>query len=286
MCHACRASVVLLLVGGQTAIVDHVRTGSTDFVYGRRCTQGTRVRSAEPRARSLHVFSHHYTPLFTAIFFAEMHAIQAAPRVAPSAGLQGHWSGADAAARTPAAAPTPAAAALAVAAATDAQGRRRALRELDAAVDGHTAAATGAPPCAALCGRARRLVRPHGLGGGGDDVRAAPARPSRGPRRSRAAQPRLRGETWQQSGERHDASCWRREQRARRGGRGGRAFEGAVPATAAPPPSSRARPPEEVLPGSRQRCPFSPSTVSSNAREGHRRCGEKLVDRYLPAYSS
>ena len=63
-----------------------------------------------------------------------MHAIQAAPRVAPSAGLQGHWSGADAAARTPAAAPTPAAAALAVAAATDAQGRRRALRELDAAV--------------------------------------------------------------------------------------------------------------------------------------------------------
>ena len=158
------------------------------------------------------------------MFFAEMHAIQAAPRVAPSAGLQGHWSGADAAARTPAAAPTPAAAALAVAAATDAQGRRRALQELDAAVDGHTAAPSGAPPCAALCGRARRLVRPHGLGGGGDDVRAAPARPSRGPRRSRAAQPRLRGETWQQSGERHDASCWRREQRARRGGRGGRAF--------------------------------------------------------------
>ena len=33
--------------------------------------------------------------------------------------------------------PTPAAAALAVAAATDAQGRRRALRELDAAVGGH-----------------------------------------------------------------------------------------------------------------------------------------------------
>ena len=71
-----------------------------------------------------------------------MHAIQAAPRVAPSAGLQGHWSGADAAARTPAAAPTPAAAALAVAAATGAQGRRRALRELDAAVDGHTAPPT------------------------------------------------------------------------------------------------------------------------------------------------
>ena len=69
-----------------------------------------------------------------------MHAIQAAPRVAPSAGLQGHGGGADAAARTPAVAPTPAAAALAVAAATDAQGRRRALRELDAAVDGHTAA--------------------------------------------------------------------------------------------------------------------------------------------------
>ena len=45
------------------------RTGSTYFVCGRRCTQGTRVRSAEPRARSLHVFSHHYTPLFTAIFF-------------------------------------------------------------------------------------------------------------------------------------------------------------------------------------------------------------------------
>ena len=159
-------------------------------------------RSAEPRARSLHVFSHHYTPLFTAIFFAEMHAIQAAPRVALSAGLQGHWSGADAAARTPAAAPTPAAAALAVAAATDAQGRRRALRELDAAVDGHTAAPSGAPPCAALCGRARRLVRPHGLGGGGDDVRAAPARPSRGPRRSRDAQPRLRGEKWHTSDQR------------------------------------------------------------------------------------
>ena len=123
-------------IGGEAAIVDHVRTGSTVFVFGRRCTQGTRVRSAEPRARSLHVFSHHYTPLFTAIFFAEMHAIQAAPRVAPSAGLQGHWSGADAAARTPAAAPTPAAAALAVAAATDAQGRRRALRELRASATG------------------------------------------------------------------------------------------------------------------------------------------------------
>ena len=95
-------------------------------------------------------------PLFTAIFFAKMHAIRAAPCVAPSAGLQGHWSGADAAARTPAAAPTPAAAALAVAAATDAQGRRRALRELEAAV-----VATrrrhhlGTPPCAALCGPTR-----------------------------------------------------------------------------------------------------------------------------------
>ena len=44
-----------------------------------------------------------------------MYAIRAAPRVAPSAGLQGHGGGADAAARTPAAAPTPAAAALAVA---------------------------------------------------------------------------------------------------------------------------------------------------------------------------
>ena len=57
-------------VGGQTARVDHVQTGPpTDFAYGRRCTQWTRVRSAEPRARSLHVFSHQYTPLFTAIFF-------------------------------------------------------------------------------------------------------------------------------------------------------------------------------------------------------------------------
>ena len=68
-----------------------------------------------------------------------MHALRAAPRVAPSAGLQGHGGGADAAARTPAVAPTPTAAALAVAAATDAQGRRRALRELDAAVGGHAA---------------------------------------------------------------------------------------------------------------------------------------------------
>ena len=121
------------------------------------------------------------------------------------------------------------------------------------------------------CGRARRLVRPHGLGGGGGDVRAAPARPSRGPRRSRDAQPRLRGGKWQQSGERHDASCWRREQRARRGGRGGRAFEGAVPATAAPPPSSRARPPEEFLPGSPRRKPLEALVESRVPFAGERR---------------
>ena len=82
-------------------------------------------------------------------------------------------------------------------------------------------ATTAAPPCAALCGRARRLVRPHGLGGGGGDVRAAPARPSRGPRRSRDAQPRLRG-----------GKCHRRTASARRarpateGGRGARAGVG------------------------------------------------------------
>ena len=78
-----------------------------------------------------------FTPPHTPVhsnFFAKMHAIRAAPRVAPSAGLQGHGSGADAADRTPAVAPIPVAAALAVAAATGVQGRRRALRELDAAV--------------------------------------------------------------------------------------------------------------------------------------------------------
>ena len=89
-----------------------------------------------------------------------------------SAGLQGHGSGADTAARTPAAAPTPATAALAVAAAP----RRRGCASLErrGPRDGRAGAArTSSPPPPSPCGRTSRRARPQRAAQGGAPLGAA-----------------------------------------------------------------------------------------------------------------